>query len=65
MLRKIIRKLLENLSFFYINNMKEVEFEDKEITNFIKKKLVKDYNSKKNLKKTHLIFNKKIFKIIN
>ena len=37
MLRKIIRKLLENLSFFYINNMKEVEFEDKEITNFIKK----------------------------
>ena len=65
MLRKIIRKLLENLSFFYINNMKEVEFEDKEITNFIKKKLVKDYNSKKNIKKTNLIFNKKIFKIIN
>ena len=65
MLSKIIRKFLENLSFFYLNNMNEVEFKDKEITKLIKKKLVTDYNSEKNLKKTHLIFNQKIFNIIN
>ena len=58
MLSKIIRKFLENLSFFYLNNMNEIEFKDKKITKLIKKKLVTDYNSEKNLKKTHLIFNK-------
>ncbi len=65
MLSKIIRKFLENLSFFYLNNMSEVEFKNEEISKLLKKKLVRDYKSEKNLKKTHLIFNKEIFNIIN
>ena len=65
MLNSIIRKLLESLSFFYLNNMEQVEINDREIYNQIKKKIKSEYIESKNLKLTHKIFNKQIFKIIN
>tara|TARA_A100001011_G_scaffold397127_1_gene497141 strand:+ start:5612 stop:6553 length:942 start_codon:yes stop_codon:yes gene_type:complete len=64
MLSSIIRKLLESLSFFYLNNMKQVEINDREIYNQIKKKIKSKYVKSKNLKTTHKIFNKQIFKLI-
>ncbi len=64
MLSSIIRKLLESLSFFYSNNMKQVEINDRKIYDQIKKKIDPKYVESKNLKITHRIFNKQIFKII-
>ena len=56
MLSSIIRKLLESLSFFYSNNMKQVEINDRKIYDKIKKKIDSKYVKSKNLKITHRIF---------
>ena len=63
MLSSIIRKLLESLSFFYSNNMKQVEINDRKIYDQIKKKIDSKYVESKNLKITHRIFNKQILKL--
>ena len=65
MLSSIIRKLLQSLSFFYSNNMKKVEINDRKIYDQIKKKISSKYVISKNLKETHKIFNKQIFNLIN
>ena len=50
MLSSIIRKLLQSLSFFYSNNMKKVEINDRKIYDQIKKKISSKYVISKNLK---------------
>lgn len=65
MLSKIIRQILESLSFFLTNDMQAPKQRDKliykELNKYLKKK---KFVNNKNLKKTHYIFNENIYKIL-
>ena len=60
MLSKIIRKILENLSIFFSNDLDNLKFDDDSIYEIINKKI--DIVEKKsgNLKETHIKFNKSL-----
>jgi len=64
MISKIFRKLLEHLSFFYKNNLKLVKKHDEIILKTINKKLNNFHFENKNLKKTHILFNKQVINLI-
>lgn len=59
----LLRKMSCLLSIFYFNNMSKIISRDEAITNIIKKKLKKSY--KKNLKKTHVEFNKQLYSLLS
>lgn len=60
----ILRKISENLSFFYKNKLTTNIVEEKKIYKIIKKKLKNIKINKKLIKKTHIQFNQKIKNII-
>ena len=64
MLSLIIRKILQNLSFFFTNDMSDVKKKDNKIYMEIKIILDKEFKTSKNLKLTHNNFNKQIFEIL-
>ena len=64
MISEIFRKLLEHLSFFYKNNLKLVKKHDEIILKTINKKLNNFHFENKNLKKTHILFNKQVINLI-
>jgi len=64
MLSFIIRKILQNLSFFFTNDMRDVKKKDKKLYKEISILLEKDFKKSKNLKHTHNNFNKQIFEIL-
>lgn len=64
MLSLIIRKVLENLSFFYTNNMEDAKKRHEKIYDEILKYLEQSFYKNKNLKNTHNNFNKKIYQIL-
>ena len=64
MLSFIIRRILQNLSFFFTNDMNGVKKKDKKIYNEISLHLDKEFKLDINLKDTHNNFNKKIFEIL-
>ena len=64
MLSFIIRRILQNLSFFFTNDMNGVKKKDKKIYNEISLHLDKEFKLDINLKETHNNFNKKIFEIL-
>ena len=64
MLSDIIRKILSFLSFWSVNDLNKIKNKDKKLIKIIQKKLNNINFSKKNLKNTHTIFNKKLFEII-
>ncbi len=64
MLSKIIRKILENLSIFFSNNLDNLKFDDDSIYEIINKKIDIVEKNLGNLKETHITFNKSLYKII-
>ena len=64
MLNKIIRKILENLSVFYINDLNKLKFDDGSIYKIIDDKIKIVNKNKGNLKKTHKIFNENLYKLL-
>ena len=64
MLSKIIRKTLENLSIFFSNDLDNLKFDDDSIYKIINKKINIDEKNLGDLKKTHIKFNKSLYKII-
>lgn len=64
MLSKIIRKTLENLSIFFSNDLDNLKFDEDSIYEIINKKIDIVEKNLGNLKKTHVIFNKSLYKII-
>ncbi len=64
MISDYVRKLNSYLSFWCKNNIKINHSKDTLIRTFIKKNLIKKNINSKNLKKTHNIFNKKIFSLL-
>jgi hypothetical protein len=64
MVSDFLRKILSFLSFWYPNDLNSIKNKDKNITRTIQKKLNNIHFNKKNLKKTHNLFNKKIFELL-
>ena len=64
MLSRLIRKILQNLSFFYTNDMRIPKIRDRRIYKELNKYLKKKFKDHKNLKVTHNKFNYNLYKII-
>ena len=64
MLSRIIRKILQNLSFFYRNDMRIPKIRDRRIYKELNRYLKKKFKGHKNLKATHNEFNYNLYKII-
>ena len=64
MLSKIIRKILENLSIFFSNDLDNLKFDDDSIYKIINEKIDIVEKNLGNLKKTHITFNRSLYKII-
>ncbi len=64
MLSLIIRKILEKLSFFFTNDLDNLKFEDEIIFDNLKDKIDLKPINQENLKNTHKIFNKEIYKLL-
>lgn len=64
MLSRIIRKILQNLSFFYTNDMRIPRIRDRRIYKELNKYLKKKFKEHKNLKSTHNKFNYNLYKIL-
>ena len=64
MLSNSLRKILSLLSFWFVNDLSYIKSKDKKILKIIEKKLNGIHFNKKHLKKTHNIFNKKIFDLL-
>ena len=64
MLSLIIRKILEKLSFFFTNDLDNLKFEDEIIFDNLKDKFDLKPINQENLKNTHKIFNKEIYKLL-
>ena len=64
MLSNFLRKILSLLSFWFVNDLSYIKSKDKKILKVIEKKLSSIQFNKKYLKKTHNIFNKKIFNLL-
>tara|TARA_B100001250_G_scaffold413184_1_gene446486 strand:- start:2265 stop:3209 length:945 start_codon:yes stop_codon:yes gene_type:complete len=64
MLSTIIRKYLQYLSIFFLNDMSKVKVNEKKIYNYINNKVKKLPKYKKNLKLTHQKFNDDLYKIL-
>ena len=64
MLSTIIRKILENLSIFFSNDLNNLKFDNKTIYKTIESKIEIINKSSDNLKVTHKIFNENLYKIL-
>lgn len=63
MLSKIIRKILENLSIFFINDFNNLKYDDESIYKIIGNRIKINKNNN-NLKKTHIIFNENLYSLL-
>jgi len=64
MVSDFLRKILSFLSFWSLNDLNSIKNKDKNIIKTVQKKLNKIHFSKKNLKNTHNLFNKKIILLL-
>ncbi len=63
MLSKIIRKILENLSIFFLNDLNNLKYDDESIYKIIENRIKINKNNN-NLKKTHIIFNENLYSLL-